>query len=57
MARRRSSLRIQKNGGMLVLAIWLILTGATVFVPAVASFRQYLPLLALLAGALILMGR
>ncbi len=57
MARRRSSLRIQKNAGMMVLAIWLILTGATVFVPAVASFRQYLPLLALLAGALILMGR
>ncbi len=57
MARRKSSLRIQSNAGMLVLAIWLILTGAAVFVPAVAPFRQYLPLLALLAGALILLGR
>ncbi len=57
MARRRSSLRIQSNPGMLVLAVWLILTGATVFVPALGGFRQYFPLLALLAGVLLLMGR
>ncbi len=57
MSRRRSSLRIQNNPGMLILAIWLILTGAVVFVPSLNSLRQYFPLLALLAGVLILVGR
>ncbi len=54
---RRRSLRIQNNLGMLVLAVWLILTGATVFVPGLNSLRQYFPLLALGAGVLILAGR
>ncbi|MGE5139419.1 MAG: hypothetical protein ACM3JD_08170 [Rudaea sp.] len=57
MSRRRSSLRIQNNPGMLVLAIWLILTGAVVFAPSLNGLRQYFPLLALLAGVLILVGR
>ncbi len=42
---------------MLVLALWLILTGATVFVPSLAGLRQYFPLLALIAGVLLLIGR
>ncbi len=57
MSRRRSSLRIQNNTGMLILAVWLILTGLAVFVPSISALRQYFPLLALLAGVLILVGR
>ncbi len=57
MSRKRGSLRIQNNLGMLLLAVWLILSGLTPFVPALRSFGQLFPLLALGAGLLILMGR
>lgn len=57
MSRRRGSLRIQNNMGMVLLALWLILSGLTPFVPALRGLGQYFPLLALGAGALLLMGR
>ncbi len=57
MARRRSSLRIGKNTGMLILAIWLILSGLAAFVPSVRGLGQIFPILALLAGILILLDR
>ena len=47
---------VQKNLGLLVLAIWLILSG----VSGVVSFAlpvPLMPVLALLAGILILVGR
>jgi hypothetical protein len=43
--------------GMLVLAIWLILSGLTSFVPQVRSFAEFFPVLTLAAGVLILMDR
>ncbi len=57
MSRRRSSLRIQNNPGMLLLAVWLILSGLALYVPGISGLRQYFPLLALLAGVLILLGK
>ncbi len=53
--RRKSSLRIKNGMGMLLLAVWLILSGLNVFVPAVRSFNEFFPLLALAAGVLILL--
>ena len=55
--KRRSSLRIKNGMGMLLLAVWLILSGLGVFVPAVKSLNEFLPLIALAAGVLILMDR
>jgi hypothetical protein len=55
--RRRSALRIKNGMGMLLLAIWLILSGLTGFVPAVRSLSEFFPLLALAAGIMILMDR
>ena len=57
MSRRRGSLRIQNNLGMFLLAAWLILSGLTPFVPALRGLGEFFPLLALGAGALLLMGR
>jgi hypothetical protein len=47
---------VQKNLGLLVLAVWLILSG----LGGVASFAfpvPFMPVLAVLAGVLILIGR
>lgn len=55
--KRRSSLRIKNGMGMLVLAIWLILSGLTGFVPAVRGLSEFFPILALAAGILLLMDR
>ena len=57
MSRRNGSLRITGNMGMLLLAVWLILSGLTAFVPSLRSLGELFPLLALGAGLLILMGR
>lgn len=43
--------------GMIVLAIWLILDGLRAFVPALAPIGPAMPVLALIAGVLILIGR
>lgn len=55
--RRRSSLRIKNNMGMVVLALWLILTGGTIFVPQLRGLSEFFPLIALTAGVLILFDR
>jgi hypothetical protein len=47
-----------KNLGMLLLAIWLILTGLLVFVPVAFAYTgQLLAMLAIAAGVLLLLGR
>lgn len=48
------NLRINRNLGMLLLAIWLILTGLIYFVPALAPLTPLLAILAIVAGIVIL---
>ncbi len=55
--RRKSSLRIKNGMGMLILAVWLIFSGLTTFVPAVRGLSEFFPIMALAAGILILMDR
>ena len=43
--------------GLLVLAIWLILTGLAAFIPEINLLGPVLPILAIVAGLLILIGR
>jgi hypothetical protein len=50
-------MRITRNIGFLLLAIWLILTGLMAFVPSVAGLGVIMSLLALAAGVFILLGR
>lgn len=57
MSRRKSSLRIKTSLGMSLLALWLILSGLTVFMPQARGLSEYFPLLALAAGVLILLER
>ncbi len=49
-------MRLPKNLGMLVLAIWLILVGLRAFV-SLGNLGNFLDILALVAGVLILLGR
>ena len=46
----------QRNVGMLLLAVWLILNGLGALIPLGLPF-QLMAILALLAGILILVGR
>lgn len=51
-------MRITKNLGMLLLAIWLIVTGlAQVISIPIAALGMILAVLAIAAGVLILLGR
>ena len=50
-------MKITQNLGMLLLAIWLILTGLIAFVPALGGLGIILSVLAIAAGVLILIGR
>jgi hypothetical protein len=50
-------MRITKNLGMLLLGIWLIVSGLAAFVPAIGGLGPILPILAIAAGVLILIGR
>ena len=50
-------MKITKNIGFLLLAIWLILTGLTVFIQAIAGLGTILSILAIAAGVFILLGR
>ncbi len=50
-------MRVTKNLGLLLLGIWLILTGLAAFVPGIAGLGTVLALLAILAGIFILLGR
>lgn len=50
------AIRLQRNTGFLVLAVWLILYGLTAIVP-LGLPSPVLAVLALIAGVLILAGR
>ena len=50
-------LNITKNIGMLLLAIWLILTGLAALIPAIAGLGIVFAILAIAAGVFILLGR
>ncbi len=50
-------MRVTRNPGILLLAIWLILTGLLFFVPALGQLSVLLAILAILAGILLLVGR
>ena len=49
-------MKITKNTGMLLLAIWLILTGLSAFIPAIGGLGLVLSILAIVAGVFILLG-
>ena len=46
-----------KNIGMLLLGIWLILTGLAAFIPALGGLGVILAILAIAAGVFIVLGR
>ncbi len=50
-------MRITRNLGFLLLAIWLILEGLLYFIPALGALGVILALLAIAAGILILLER
>lgn len=50
-------MRLPKNLGIIVLAIYLILVGLLSYAPGLAQLSQLLPLVALVAGILLLLGR
>ena len=53
----RGGFALTSNLGMLLLAIWLILTGLAAFVPAISGLGVILAIIAIAAGVLILIGR
>jgi hypothetical protein len=50
-------MKFTKIIGMLLLAIWLILTGLAFFLPVLAPLAPILAILAIAAGVFILIGR
>ena len=50
-------MQITRNIGMLLLAVWLILTGLAAFIPALAGLGVVLAILAIVAGIFILLQR
>jgi hypothetical protein len=50
-------MKLTKNIGMLLLGIWLIVTGLTSFVPTLAGLAIVWATLAIAAGVFILLGR
>jgi hypothetical protein len=51
-------MKVTRNLGMLLLSIWLIVTGLVqVFSILIPAMGTLLPLLAIVAGVLILLGR
>jgi hypothetical protein len=52
-------MKFTKNIGMLLLAIWLIITGLVILIPAIAfnGIGTLLAILAIAAGVCILIGR
>jgi hypothetical protein len=55
--REVTSMKITKNLGMLLLAIYLILVGLVAFVPAIGQLGIVVSILAIIAGVLILLGK
>jgi hypothetical protein len=51
-----SNVKLTKNLGMILLAIWLILTGLSAFI-SLGGIGTLLAILAIAAGVLILLGR
>lgn len=49
--------KLAKSIGMLLLAIWLILTGLAAYIPAISGLGIVLPILAIAAGIFILLDR
>lgn len=50
-------MRVTRNPGILLLALWLILTGLAAFIPAISGLGVLLAILAIIAGLLLLVGR
>lgn len=50
-------MKITRNIGFLLLAIWLILTGLAGVVPGLAGLGMVMAILAIAAGIFILIGR
>ncbi len=50
-------MRLTKNLGMLLLAIWLIAWGLIALIPALSGLSLILAILAIAAGVLMLLGR
>ena len=50
-------MKITRNIGMLLLSIWLIVSGLVAFVPALSGLGLILAILAIAAGVFILLGR
>ncbi|HEY5573040.1 MAG TPA: hypothetical protein VIK64_08530 [Anaerolineales bacterium] len=50
-------MKITRNIGMLLLAIWLIVSGLAAFIPALGGLGVILAILAIAAGVFILLGR
>ena len=50
-------MKITRNVGMLLLAIWLIVSGLAAFIPALGGLGVILAILAIAAGVFILLGR
>ena len=50
-------MNITKNTGMLLLGIWLLLTGLASFIPEIGGLGVVLAIVAIAAGIFILMGR
>ena len=50
-------LNINKSVGSLLLCAWLILTGLAAFIPAIGGLGIVMPILAIVAGIFILLGR
>jgi hypothetical protein len=50
-------MKITRNIGFLLLAIWLILTGLVAFIPTLSGLGVILAVLAIAAGIFILLGR
>jgi hypothetical protein len=50
-------MRLDRNLGTVILAIWLILIGLAPFVPALGALGALPQVLAIIAGILLLLGR
>ena len=50
-------MKIAKNLGMLLLAIWLIITGLSAFIGALSGLGTIMSIVAVIAGILILIDR
>ena len=52
-----NNMKLPKNLGMLLMAIWLIAFGLIALIPALSALHPVLAILAIATGVLILLGR